>query len=104
MTVDTKSTGDPVLKIDLDFPVTYGKEGSEQTVSELVFDRRPKAKDFKGLNASGNLTFDEAFLLVSRLTAVPVHVINELDIADVTKVMKGVTSFLPDGLEIGGSQ
>lgn len=97
--VDNETTGDPVLTIKLAYPVKHG----EDTISELVFDRRPKAKDFRGLSA-GNLTFDETWLLVSRLTAVPVSAINELDVADVAKVMKGVASFMPDGLVIGENQ
>lgn len=96
---DNETTGDPVLTIKLDYPVKHG----EDTISELVFDRRPKAKDFKGLSA-GNMSFDETWLLVSRLTAVPVPVINELDISDAAKVMKGVASFAPGGLVIGENQ
>jgi hypothetical protein len=100
MTATGQATGtEPVLTVSLDYPIEF----DSQRITELVFDRRPKAKDFKGLPA-GNFTFDETLLLVSRLTGVPVPAVNELDIADFTKVMKGVSSFLPDGLSIGESQ
>jgi hypothetical protein len=93
-------SGEEVV-VKLLHPIKYG----EQTISELTFNRRPKAKDFMGITtATGALSFDDQFMIVARLVSEPVSVIHELDIADMGRVMKTFTSFIPDGLTIGGNQ
>lgn len=98
---DTETKGDDTVVVKLEYPIKQG----EQVIEELVFARRPKAKDFKGIvTATGALSFDDQYLLIARLTNEPLSVILELDIADMGKAMKAFTSFIPDGLMTGGSR
>ncbi|WP_027367402.1 phage tail assembly protein [Desulfocurvibacter africanus] len=83
--------------ITLKHPIQQGS----QTITELTFERRLKAKDFKGLPTS--LGFDEMFLLIGRLSAQPPSVIDELDTEDLMSCMEVVKGFLPGGLPAGSS-
>lgn len=87
-----------VKTLTLKYPVTQGSE----TISELVFERRLRAKDFRGLPL--NLGFDDMFTLLSRLTANPPSVIDELDTEDLMAAVEVVSDFLPVGLKIGGKR
>ncbi len=99
-----RQNGEEVV-VKLLHPVTIKGKSGEQTIDELTFSRRPKAKDFRGITtATGALSFDDQFMIVARLVNEPLTVIHELDIADMGRVMKTFTSFIPDGLTIGGNQ
>lgn len=82
--------------ITLKYPIN---RGSEQ-ITELVIERRLKAKDFKGVQAS-NISFDDMLRLLSRLTAQPMSNIEELDSTDMYAAMEVLSSFLPSGLKTG---
>lgn len=84
--------------ITLKYPVGRGSE----LISELVIERRLKAKDFKGIQAN-NITFDDMLRLLSRLTAQPLSVIEELDSIDLYEAIEVLSSFLPSGLKTGDS-
>lgn len=86
---------EPIKTIPLKYPVEHGQE----TITELVFMRRPKAKDFKGLPLQ--LGFDEIIKILGRLTAQPPSVIDELDTADLMEAVEVVTDFLPSGQTTG---
>ena len=83
--------------VKLKYPVTIDREG--EPVKELVFERRPKAKDMRGLNT--NLTMDDMFLLLGRLSNQPTPVILELDVEDMAEAMKVMADFLPGSLRTG---
>lgn len=81
----------------LKYPVQWGKD---DTVSEIVFPRRLKAKDFRGLPAS-DLKFDHMIKIVARVTATATTLLEELDAEDFMQLTEVVESFLPAGQKIG---
>lgn len=83
--------------ITLDYPVEAGGE----TIRQLTL-RRPRVKDMKAMMAGEN-DFDQAAILVSRLSDQPLAVIENLDAADFERVNKAVADFLPDGRATGRS-
>ena len=85
---------DPIT-IKLEHPVEHGSE----IISELVFQRRMKAKDMRALPMKPDL--GDLLNLVGRLTAQPPSVIDELDPADVMKAVEVVNGFLPGGPATG---
>ncbi len=86
-------------KIELLYPVDWGKNESR---NDVVVQRRLKAKDFKGLDAS-RIEMGDMMKLVSRITAEPMAFVDELDIEDLYRVIEVVNSFLPRGLMTGGN-
>jgi len=86
---------EPIKTIPLEYPVEHGQE----TITELVFMRRPKAKDFKGLPMQ--LGFDELMTILGRLTGQPPSVIGEIDTTDLMNAVEVVTDFLPSGQTTG---
>lgn len=82
--------------IKLDEPFTYGNE----EVTELVVNRRPKAKDFKGIHTS-SMKFDDILRVGSRITGESISKIEELDVADMMKLVEVINSFLPSTEETG---
>ena len=85
--------------LKLEFPLTFGSE----TISELRFEKRPTARNFKGIPATG-LSFDHMFTLLSRATGQPLSVIEKLDVSDMYHAVEVVNSFLPSGLQTGQAQ
>ena len=70
--------------LKLKHPIKLGE--SEESTTELIFSRRPKARDFKGMPVP--LGVDEQLLLISRLTNLPLPLIQELDGADMMAAME----------------
>ena len=83
--------------VKLEYPVDAGGE----VVSELRL-RRPRVKDMKAMMAGEN-DFDQAAILVSRLSDQPLAVIENLDAADFERVNEVVADFLPAGRKTGRS-
>lgn len=73
--------------------------GSEQK-TELLFSRRVKAKDMKGMT-TGNIRTDDLMTILSRVTGEAPAVIAELDAADLFRAFEVINSFLPSGQMIG---
>lgn len=76
--------------VKLDYPFTYGKD---REVVEIVFNRRLKAKDFKGINLK-EIKFDEMMKLISKTTGEFSAVIEEIDSSDLMKCVEVINSFL----------
>lgn len=74
-------------------------KGSDGDVTELVFNRRIQAKDFKGMPAE--LDQDANMLLISRLTNVELSTIEQMDGHDYLKVGEILQLFLGFGPTIG---
>lgn len=77
----------------LRYPITIGSKENPKVYEEMIFDRRPRAEDFKGLNVS-NMKADDSIRLLSRLCCVPVVAIEKLDSYDFVKLQEVVASFL----------
>lgn len=75
-------------EIVLDFPVTFDGE----TVSKLKM-RRPKVKDSKAAAAQPGDESEKGIFMIARLCAVQSELIDELDLADFTKVEEQFNSF-----------
>lgn len=85
--------------IVLDFPFPYGKDDE---VTEIVVERRLKAKDFKGIKAQ-DIRFDDMLRLICRMTNQPMSKIEELDSIDMMKAVEVVNGFLPSSQTDGGT-
>lgn len=85
--------------VNLNFPFTYGKD---REVSAIIFSRRLKAKDFKGINVR-TMSMDEMMKLVSKTTGEFIAVIEELDAADMMQCVEVITSFLDNGQPTGNN-
>ncbi len=86
--------------LKLAYPVQWGKD---ETKSELVFARRPKAKDYKNINPS-NIRMSDMISLLAKLTGEPVSMVEELDAQDLFAATEVINSFLPGGQMTGGEQ
>jgi hypothetical protein len=84
----------------LEYPIQWGKD---ETITEIEINRRLKAKDLKGLPASSAIKMEHMIQLISRITAKPSALIEELDTNDLFVLTEVVMSFLPAGPETGGS-
>lgn len=78
-------------------PITWGRD---QVISEIVFSRRLKVADFKGI-PTGDLKFDHMVRVVSRVTGTAEAILMELDITDFMQLSEVVNSFLENGQESG---
>ena len=78
--------------IKLDYPIR--RSDKEEPFTELIIERRLKAKDFKGIQAQ-NIRFDDMLRLISRMTGQAVSLVEELDAQDMMKFVEVVNSFLP---------
>ena len=85
--------------IPLKFPFQYGKD---RLVSEVVFTRRLKAKDFRGIAVS-NITFDDMLKLISKSTGESQAVIDELDTEDMMACTEVINGFLSSGQQTGAN-
>lgn len=88
-----------VVSLTLKYPIQHGSE----TITELVAERRLKAKDFRGIKST-EIKFDDMLTLIGRLFAVPDSVVNELDACDMQKANELVSSFLESSPETGKKQ
>jgi hypothetical protein len=86
------------IKITLKHPVTQG----EQTVSEVVFTRRPKVGDLKG--TSSNDEVDRSVKLISRLAGLAPSIVSEIDLQDFTELSGVIEGFLSSGPTVGSGQ
>ena len=75
--------------ITLKYPVTH--QGTEYTVLKM---RRAKARDSRDAQRSGGTNADGEFRLFANLCEVSPEVIEELDMADYTRVQKVYEGFL----------
>ncbi|WP_297669046.1 phage tail assembly protein [uncultured Desulfovibrio sp.] len=80
------------VKIPLSRPVTHGDE----QIAELVIGREMVAGDLRGVSVT-NMTFDDIYLVASRLANVPVSVINRLSMPDAVKLQGVITAFFEGG-------
>lgn len=78
-------------------PVAYGSE----TITSLVFARKPVAKDLRGIRLSELDKGDHLITLASRLTGQPPSVIERLEMADTMACLEVVSGFLPGGPRTG---
>jgi len=83
--------------LKLKFPFQWGER---ETKSELIFSRRAKAKDFKGIQTS-KIKMDDMMTLLSRMTGESPAVIDELDSQDLFAATEVLNSFLPSGQVTG---
>jgi len=89
-----------VLKtLTLKHPIQQGSE----TITKLEVTQRLKAKHFKGIPAQ-DILFDHMIKLLSKLTAQPPSVIEELDSEDLFPAVEMVNDFLPGSLTTGESR
>jgi hypothetical protein len=79
------------IKIALKHPVKVG----DQTISEVVFSRRPKVDDLKGTSSADEL--GRSIRLVSRLAGVPPSVVSEIDLEDFQAINGVIEGFLSSG-------
>ncbi|PSJ23577.1 phage tail assembly protein [Halomonas sp. ND22Bw] len=86
----------PETVVKLDQPIEYGSE----KIHELVI-RRPKAKDFRELPAEPDM--GDILTFAGDLASQPPSVIDELDVADMMKVVDAVGKFMPGGQKTGGN-
>ena len=85
-------------RLELKHPFTRGNTG--EMITELVAERRLKAGDFRGIKST-EIKFDDMLTLISRLFAVPMSVVNELDAEDMMAASGVINSFLGSGPETG---
>jgi hypothetical protein len=83
----------------LKYPVEWGKQ-SKTIVDEIVFSRRLKVSDLKGLPAS-NLEVNDMIRLIARCTGNVTALIEELDAEDYIEVVQVVQYFLNGGQTSG---
>lgn len=76
-------------KIELDFPIKDG-QGNEIKVLNI---RRAKAKDLRRMQQKENAA-DQEFFLIAQLTGLVPEDIDELDVADYTKVQTALTEMM----------
>lgn len=81
----------------LTHPVQHGAE----TVSTLVFTRKPVAGDLRGMSLRELDKADNLMTLAARLCSVPPSVINQLDMEDFMELGAVLTDFLPGGQRTG---
>lgn len=84
------------ITLKLHKPVEHGS----RVIEELVFSRELEAKDLFDLPPAGWKVGDYA-QIASRLTGQPLPVLARLGLVDLTKVMRTVEDFLPDGRTTG---
>jgi Phage tail assembly chaperone proteins, E, or 41 or 14 len=82
--------------IKLSRPIKIG----EQVTNEIVFKRRPKAKDWRGI-PEDEVTHDHNQMIISRLSNTPINIIEELDVVDYREVLNVLKLFLVDGPKTG---
>ncbi|MEQ5770004.1 phage tail assembly protein [Halomonas sp. H33-56] len=87
----------PETVVKLDQPIEHGSD----TIRELVI-RRPKAKDFRELPADPGM--GDILSFAGDLASQPPSVIDELDVADMLKVVDAVGKFIPGGQATGGNR
>ncbi|PHJ81964.1 hypothetical protein VF14_18400 [Nostoc linckia z18] len=80
----------------LQYPVQF----NDTTVTAVEI-RRPKGRDMKGIKDIESL--EGSMLLYARLTGQPMHVIEEMDMWDLTAISKVAQGFLPIGQKTGES-
>lgn len=73
--------------------------GTEQK-SEVIFARRLKGKDMKGIQTSA-IKMDDMMMMLSRITGEAPAVIQELDTEDLFEAIGVLNSFLPSGQMTG---
>lgn len=81
------------IVIDLDVPVTHGDE----QISRLCITRAMRAGDLRGVSVNA-MTFDDIFLVASRLTGVPVSVITQMSMSDTVRLQEVIGDFFGSGL------
>lgn len=77
------------FSITLKFPLKFGQE----EISEVVIKERLKARHLKGI-ALQNMTFNDSLRIISRLVALPMKCVEELDANDLMRLNKVVEGFL----------
>jgi hypothetical protein len=92
--------GDSVKKV-YETPYTLKLEhpfqwGEHEKKTELVFTRRLKGKDMKGIQTN-SIKMDDMMVMLSRLTGEARTVIEELDGEDLFAATEVLNSFLPHG-------
>jgi len=80
------------IKITLEKPVKHG----ESEISELVINREMVAGDLRGIRVE-NMTFDDMYLVASRLTGVPLSVILQMRMGDTLKLTDAIGVFFDNG-------
>lgn len=81
----------------LNHPVKHG----EETITELVFKRRPVADDLRDIRLSQLDLGENIIKLTSRLTCYPPSVAKQIDFADMCSLGEVLTGFLPHGPRTG---
>lgn len=82
--------------VKLSYPIEYGK----RTISEITFQRRPRAGDVRQMSVQ-NQTFGDILNIVSKCTAQPTSVVERMDLDDVSECARIVNSFLSSGTVSG---
>ncbi len=96
VTENLKNKNKPVKVITLKHPYNFGSK----QITQCIFERRPKAKDLKGLSLAKQLA-DDQFVLLGRVTNLSTPEIEEMDMEDAMVCMEAITDFLPDSLKPG---
>lgn len=84
------------VRITLQEPLTVGSD----TLTELVFSRRPAVKDLYGVKDVGH-DAEDTIKIASRFCGVNRGILGNLSIADYLQVLKVVGDFLSPGRETG---
>lgn len=91
-------------KIELDYPITIEREEVDDLVYTELILQRVKTKQLKKLPRSCFVeepTMIELIPLIAAICRVDEEVIDELDIADLTKVGESIQSFLEQSPQTG---
>ena len=91
-----QKTYDIPYVLPLKYPITWGSEVKK----EIVFGKRPKAKDFKSMQAT-DIRMADMIRIISSVTAEPVSFVEELDATDFLVACEVVNSFLSNGPTTG---
>lgn len=91
-----ETSGTPIKTVTLKHPYNFG----EKKITQCIFERRPRAKDIKGLALAKQMA-DDQYILLGRITNLTTPEIEYMDLEDVMIVMGELESFLPDSLKTG---
>lgn len=92
-----KEFKEPIKTIKFEIPLEFGSE----TITEINFLRRPKAKDMKGLDPR-NLTIDQSMKLLANISDLSVPQIKEMDLDEFNVVSAEMAdAFLARSQKIG---
>lgn len=94
---DERKTFDIPHTIKLEYPFDWGKD---ESVTEIIVERRLRAGDFKGISAN-DLKFDDMMKLAAKVTGQSRSFIEATDSIDFFKLTEVINTFLSNTPETG---